>query len=243
MTSASVIRLIDTVKTACPAALDGGIRRELFDVLREFFDRSDCWLFELVVQIEPNANDYRINTCQNVIVSKLVTLSRPRTPPPMPAAYLPMDPPQYLQLWSIDGQYGTSENINPIYNVPRDAVLLDAGIKCPIMRIRWNPRATELWIATLSLNLTDPTDSEGLPAGVPSWIIDKYFRQISSGVISRLMLQPGKPYSSQAGAAFHGRKFNDGIGLARTEARHMYTYSGQRWAFPQGWNYRRPRVN
>ena len=241
MDSLAYTRIIDSARTHCPGALEGTMRRELFDVLREFFDRSNSWLFELIVPISTNANDYQIDPCQPVIVVRLVSLSRPSIPPPLPPVYLPMDPPQFLQLWNVYGQWGTQEAINPLFNVPRDAVLLNAGVQAPIMRIRWNPHVNELWIATLALNLADPTDYEGLP-NIPDWILTKYYEKIAHGLASRLMLEPGKPYSSQAGAAYHGRKFNDGIGLARTEARHMYTYSGQRWAFPQGWNYRRPRV-
>lgn len=241
MATTSFIRIIDAARTHCPAALEGTMRRELFDVLREFFDVSSIWLFQLPVFVQPNANDYVLNPNQNVIVTKLMDLSRPRTPPPLPIAYLPMTPPQYLQIWNVNGVGGTNEAIDPLFNVPREGMLLDAGIQTPILRIRWNPQAYETWIATLALNLADPTDGEGLP-NVPDWILTKYYRYIIDGLIMRLMLEPGKPYSSQTGAAFHGRKFNYGCGVARTESRHMFTYSAQRWAFPQGWNYRRPYI-
>lgn len=241
MASVSLNRIIDNARIHCPGALEGMIRLEIFNILKEFFARNNIWLFEMVVDINRGANDYVINTGQNVVVTRLMSLNRPRTRPPVPPRYLPTDPPQYLELWTVEGQYGTNEAINPLYSVPRDAILLNAGTKCPIMRIRWNPQADELWIATVSLNVADPTDSEGLPC-VPDWIAEKYNGYLADGVISRLMLQPGKPYSSQAGAAFHGRKFNLGLGLARQESRNMFTYGSQRWAFPQTWNYRRPRV-
>ena len=50
------------------------------------------------------------------------------------------------------------------------------------------------------------------------------------------MLQPGKPYSSLPGAQYHGRKFNEAVGLARKEVRHMFLFGAQRWDFPHGWN-------
>ena len=79
--------------------------------------------------------------------------------------------------------------------------------------------------------------------GPPDWVLEKYLNAIASGVASALMLQPGKPYSCQMpGAQYHGRKFNEGVGLARTEIRNMFTYGGQRWNFPGGWNTPRPRL-
>jgi hypothetical protein len=105
-----------------------------------------------------------------------------------------------------------------------------------------NPKVQEIWIATVSLNITDPMDKDGF-ADPPDWIMEKYGTYLSSGVISRMMLQPGKPYSSQPGAQFHGRKFNEGIGIARTEVRRMFTYGSQRWNYPtRGWNAQRPRL-
>jgi hypothetical protein len=234
-------RIIDNARITCPGSLDGMINMTLFDVQKEFFARSNCWLFQAIVPIIATSNDYIIETGQPVVVNRLIQVERPRTPPPLPPKYLPMDPPQYLALWDANGEYGTNESINPDFAVPRSAVLLNAGIRSPIMRIRWNPMANEYWIVTVALNISDPTDSEGLPK-VPDWILDKYYDYLCSGVKSRLMLQPGKGYSSTQGAAFHGRKFNEGVGLARTEVRNMFTYGGQRWAFPQGYNYRRPRV-
>ena len=234
-------RIIDGARITCPGALDGMLNAALFDAMKEFFARSNSWLFQVVVPIVPTANDYVIETGQPVVVNRLIQVERPSVPPPLPPQYLPMDPCQYLALWNSNGEYGTNESINPDFSVPRNAVLLNAGTRCPIMRIRWNPMANEWWIATVALGLSDPTDSEGLPKA-PDWLLDKYYDYICSGVKSRLMLQPGKGYSSQPGAAFHGRKFNEGVGLARTEIRNMFTYGGQRWAFPSGWNYRRPRV-
>jgi hypothetical protein len=225
----------------CPGALDGVIYMAFFDALKEFFARSNCWLYENVVSIVPNTNDYVIDICQPVVVNRLMQVMLPRFPPPIPPQYLPMNPPQFLALLPNNELSGTSESINPAYSVPISAVLLNAGTSSPIMRIKTNPQIPQYWIATLALNISDPVNNEGLP-NVPDWILAKYYDYLCSGVKSRLMLTPGKGYSSQQGAAFHGRKFNEGVGLARTETRAMFTYSGQRWTFPQGWNYRPPRI-
>ena len=256
--SIELARLNDKVRMAAPGALDGIIRFELYDAMREFFQRSDAWLFELPVYVVQWTNDYVLETGLNAIVNRLISLERPRTPPPpylWNPVYAPTSPPQYLAVTARDtsaeempiqypSTYNTSaatEAQNPLFRVRRSGILLNAGIKCPIMRIAMNPSANETWIATLSMNICDPTDDEGF-ACTPDWLIAKYRDYLASGVLTRLMLQPGKPYSSIQGAQYHGRKFNEGVGIARTEIRRMLTYGAQRWNFPQGWNSTRPRL-
>jgi hypothetical protein len=258
MTSTVIARLQDMVRISAPGSLDGIIRLEMFNGLREFFQRSDAWLFEVPVYVVQSTNDYLIDTGQNAIVNRLMGLERPRSPPPpgiwLPE-YVPTSPPQYLAVTANDSSaedmpiqypstYNTSsatEAQNPLFRVRRSGVLLNAGVKCPVLRIAMNPSAQEIWIATLSMNISDPTDSDGFTEP-PDWLIDKYLDYMVSGIVCRLMLQPGKPYSSIQGAQYHGRKFNTGIGIARTEVRRMLSYGAQRWNFPQGWNSARPRL-
>ena len=45
--STNIVRLQDMVRLSTPGALDGTIRMEVFNVLKEFFQRSDAWLLEL----------------------------------------------------------------------------------------------------------------------------------------------------------------------------------------------------
>lgn len=258
MTTTHITRLQDMVRIATPGSLDGVIRLEMFNALREFFQSSDTWLYEVPVYIAYWTNDYVIETGLNATVNRLMALERPRSPPPpgvWTPVYAPTCPPQYLAVTAHERtaedmpiQYPSTYNVssateaqNPLFRVRRSGVLLDAGVKCPILRIAMNPAASEIWIATLSMNVCDPTDEEGFTCP-PDWLMNKYLDYMASGVIYRLMLQPGKPYSSTAGAQYHGRRFFAGIGIARTEVRRMLTYGAQRWGFPQGWNSARPRL-
>ena len=240
MITTNMARLQDMVRIAAPGALDGMIRLEMFNVLKEFFQRSDAWLLEIPIFIISTSNDYQIDTCQNVVVNRLMALERPKTPPPsstLSLVYDPMCPPQYFASSEPD----TQEGQNPLFRTARSGILLNAGSKCPILRIHANPGVNETWVATLAVTPCDPVDAEGF-LDPPDWVMEKYLNYLRSGVVSALMLQPGKPYSSVQGAQFHGRKFNEGVGLARTEVRRMFTYGSQRWNFPQGWNSSRPRL-
>ena len=184
-------------------------------------------------------NDYLIDTGQNVVVNRLMGIARVEPYPGVSLEYAPTNPPQFL----IDSNPQTGSQINnPLFRTPREAVLLNAGTPTPVLRIFHNPGPNQLWVATLALNIVDPLDADGLPI-VPQSIMEKYKDAIGDGAISRLMAQGGKPYSNEQGAAFHGRKFNQGVGLARQEVRDMFTYGGQRWTYPIGWRSYKPRLS
>lgn len=236
MTTTNMARLNDMVRMTCGGALDGVIRMEMYNTLKDWFQRTDSWLLEVPIYIQSNIMDYQVNTGQNVVINRLMGLDRSRSPPPAAdlstPPYLPMCPPQFL---STEGPDPGSEAQDPLFRTQRAGVLLNAGEKCPILRIRDNPSAEEIWIATLALTPCDPTDADGFTSP-PNWVMEKYLSYLASGVNMRLMLQPGKPYTSLPGSQYHGRMFNQGIGLCRTEVRHMFAYAAQRWNFPGGWN-------
>jgi hypothetical protein len=198
--------------------------------LREFFRRTNIWLFELPIYIINTTNDYVLNTCQNATVIRLMGLDKPAYPLPEPIEYVPGYPPQFLNYSSVIPNFSTQ---NPYPRAPREGALLTAGTKCPILRIFWNPGSPDVWIALLALSVADPVDGRGLPTEMPDWIIEKYFDYIAQGVAGKLMLSPNKPYSSPKLAEYNMRKFHEGVGLARTENRHLFVYGGQRWVFPQ----------
>jgi hypothetical protein len=91
---------------------------------------------------------------------------------------------------------------------------------------------TRAWVATVSLYSVDPVDSDG-NAVFPSWILDKYFDVLFSGMISRMMSQPSKPWSNTQLAVFHGRKYLAGRARCRSEVERMNTFNAQAWQYPQ----------
>lgn len=100
------------------------------------------------------------------------------------------------------------------------------------------PSQSQTLTARVALTVTDPVrlsgDLEGWPK-IPEWILEKYFQELLSGLLGRMMAQPAKPYSNQQLAVYHLRRFRNGITTARAESRRENTYDGQRWQFPGGW--------
>ena len=132
-------------------------------------------------------------------------------------------------MW-LEGQRPTTTSGPPQHGPSRHGWLERTG-RAALMRLS-PPSDNETWIAHVALTVIDPTDGEGMPH-MPDWIAEKYQDYLASGLLSRLAMQTGKPYSSDKMAMYHGRRFSEGISLARKEARQGHVYGGQRWTFPQ----------
>ena len=224
MTTTNFARLQDRARIAAPGALDGVIRLELYDTLKEFFGRTDAWLFELPVFIVQDTNDYQVDTCQKAIVQRLMALERPRSPVPpngpWPPGYVPMCPPQYLTV--SDANNMPVESQNPSFRTRRSGVLLNAGSRCPYLRISDNPNVTETWIATLSLNISDPMDADGF---------ERLLRSLESGaieVIARDLTEPS-PLALEVLSARPYAFLDD----APLEERRTQAVMSRRWLDPQ----------
>lgn len=100
------------------------------------------------------------------------------------------------------------------------------------------PSETVNYTAQVALTVDDPIDREGYPV-FPLWVLNIYMNGIMSGVLSRMMVQPAKPYSNPQLAAYHGRVFSSTISEARAEANRGFTYGTQKWRFPQQFNRRK----
>lgn len=94
------------------------------------------------------------------------------------------------------------------------------------------PAAEEVWTIKVVLSVTDPVTRQGEPI-VPGWIVDRYNDVLLDGVLSRMMSQAAKPYTSDKLAIFHGNSFRSGKSKARIEALRGNVYRAQNWNFPQ----------
>lgn len=101
----------------------------------------------------------------------------------------------------------------------------DAAPSTPRAYLQKDPRTISIW------QVPDKKYSNGLTlrvalkptrasTTVEDEIFEDYAETIASGALSRLMLSPGKPYTSPDLAAFHKAQFERGVNVARTRAIH-----------------------
>jgi len=102
-----------------------------------------------------------------------------------------------------------------------------------VLELAYLPNQAGTYTVTVALTVTDPVRvTDDFPI-LPDWMWDKHYACILDGVLSRMMSQPGKPYSSERLAIYHGRRFRNAIASARVEAMRSNKYRGQNWQFPQ----------
>ena len=73
---------------------------------------------------------------------------------------------------------------------------------------------------------------KNLGVALPDDVWTTYFDPLVSGVLYRLYIQPGKPYSDLNAATAYGRLYRSGIASARADAQAQHLREGQSWAFP-----------
>ncbi|WP_374309876.1 hypothetical protein [Methylocella sp.] len=209
------IRLVDLARDRLPGALDGMILRELFMTVREFFMRSDAWTHIISFCACPRQHKYKISPAAeegDAFVNRL--------------------------LW-VEGLRPCSDKTGG--GLACAATMPQPGAPFATIEIRNPPSAPEKWHAHVALTVVDPTDHDGFPR-VPDWLFDKHMGALLDGLLARMMTQPAKPYSNAAMAQYHGRRFENGVNLARTETRHGTLASGQRWSFPRSFQVRSQRA-
>lgn len=100
------------------------------------------------------------------------------------------------------------------------------------LHLRDLPSAADTYTVTAVLTVGDPVRQDEVP-DAPDWVLIKYRVGLVDGLLSRLMSQPAKPYSSERYAIYHARRFRNAMAQARSDARHQNLSGGQRWAYPQ----------
>jgi hypothetical protein len=111
----------------------------------------------------------------------------------------------------------------------------DVAADMPVINnivLRAAPSEVQTLTATLALTCVDPTDEYEYPR-YPDWLLKRHYQTIMSGILSKAMAHPAKPYMNERMAVFHVRRFKAGIAQARAAALHLNNVGGQRWRFPK----------
>jgi len=211
--TATIIRLCDTARVSLPGALDGQIRMSLFAAIKEFTQRSNVWQDVIGITVNPNVWDYAVAAEANALINRL--------------------------LW-LEGIRSTNNLTQVGSGSSRAGQLTLPGSLRVGLRILSPPSTSELWYAHVAYTIADPTNAEGLPT-IPDWIIDKYSDALLSGVLSRMMSAPSKPYSNLKLASYHQGQFRKGMNLARAEVSNGNVFDQNSWRYPRTFRMRSQR--
>lgn len=193
MSAEAFTRLMDSARVRLPSAMEGVLKLELFQVLKEFTQRSNVWQETIGFEVSPEEVDYELTPENDAAINRLIYVTPADTP----------------------------------------TVAIPATMSTPgVVRLLRMPSEAQLLSAVVALTVIDPTDEAGFPQ-FPEGLLEKYFSGILDGVLSRMMSQPAKPYSSEKSAAVHGFRFRQATNLAKREAQAGNTFRVQTWRFPQ----------
>lgn len=137
--------------------------------------------------------------------------------------------------YSIDSYNGVINRLMALVdasNQPVPCILVVPTTSTPnyVIRLRTAPSKSDTYTAYIALTPDPNTSPEN---SVPDWVFSRYREGLENGVLTRMMLQPSKPYSNLKLAEYHGHKYRRAISQARNEALHTFKFRGQGWAYPR----------
>jgi len=133
------------------------------------------------------------------------------------------------EIWPDSGAIITLMSLVNATNIPVPATMEEPGI----IILNTEPSNTEVLTATVKVTVADPNDTDDYPY-IPSWLLKRYYTTLLDGTVSKLMMQPAKPYTNERLGIVHMRKFRSGIAVAQSQSRHKNLHGGVRWQFPTG---------
>lgn len=74
MANADFNRLMDQLRIRLPGALDGTLQLELFSVMNEFFQNSNCWYEEIPMRVVPTRKTYEIVSTTPSTMNRLLSV-------------------------------------------------------------------------------------------------------------------------------------------------------------------------
>lgn len=191
-------RILDNARTNLPGALDTAICLELFNVLNDFFNRTNIWWEDITFPVDTTMG---MNSTVCIQASEGGVINR------------------------LLGVYVGTVDVLRRMTMPRPGELMFIDV----------PSGAETWTARCALTVTDPVPESGSLAGfpqLPDFVMTKYYRGITHGVIAHMMTQVGKPYSNPKMALLHGQKYSAVVAEARGDVRRQNLFGAQAWRFP-----------
>jgi hypothetical protein len=73
----------------------------------------------------------------------------------------------------------------------------------------------------------------GHPPHVPYWVFDQYLPYLMAGLLSKMQLQPDRPYTDVKAAQVNHYKFREGVMNARVNALRKNVFGRNSWVYPQ----------
>lgn len=204
LNSADIDYVLNECRIKLPGSSDTGIKQELWGVIKEFLQDTNSWIEHQTFLVTRGKQHYDVS---------------------------PRGGGQIVRLLGVmDG------NRTPVNGSMSNLGVLEIHQRIDISSVATPPddhttKSTNPWRFSVVKNITLPGTKDNIPIA-PDFVMKVYSGTIVDGVLGKMMMQQAKTYTNAQMAAYHLRRFRDGIGIARTDASNQNVYGGQRWRFP-----------
>lgn len=196
--------IIEEARAHLPGARDEVMRMELRRALDEFFKTTQTWTEAITFKAKPGKLVYELSPSCPAQIVRLVTVLNPDQ---IKVGYFSM------------------------LNIPQLVLACDPG-----QEQKYTATVVlSLWMTGACGNCGKPVNSCSCGCNtwnVPGWIVERWNEVIFNGLLWRMMMQPGKPYTNTELGVFHGQRWRGGCADARGATLQHNVYDAQNWRFP-----------
>jgi hypothetical protein len=234
-------RILQTLKVRVPGSTDAILAVELYNVLDQFFRKTNAWQYKQLVQLAHGVDEYPIFPPSNSNLVRVMSMTQNGRPIPAAASGQPGQ--AVTQRGSLLADAFATDG-DPLYHPDKtvsEGAVLRYAIYWPTyitIDIPASQDATKYPLeVTLALSLASKClESDCGEWDLDEWMYDRYALDWIEGVQAAMMSQIAKPWTNPNMAMHHGKVFRQRMMFAKQEAMRGFTYNAQRWRFPGGWN-------
>lgn len=238
-------RLMQTLAVEAPGAPNAIIQLQLFNVMDEFFRRTNAWRYVADITVQPDTYEYDLALPVDAALVRVLGVTRNGTPIPTTPVAGGGGTASVSQLGVLVPEQTFSDGDSSF--APAESDLVSGVFTYAVYRPEYititGPRDAEAqrypFSAVMSLTIAKSClECDCGDWGLPEWTYDMFFQDLLDGTLGRLMGMASKPWSNTTLGAYHAKRFRNAMAFRMQEARRGFVFERQTWRFPGDWTRR-----
>lgn len=238
MTCAPTDRLLQTITIEAPGATPDLISLQLFNVMDEFFRRTQTWKYQNEIQLTQDITEYDLALPVNAAMVRVLGVSHNGVPVTSTSAAGVVQTALGRLNPDLTFPDGDSMYAPQVMDLRGDGTFTYAIYRPEYITTSFTPDAEQVkypllvWLI-LSLNKSC-LECDCDDWAVEEWMWDMFFDNWLDGTLGRLMGMINKPWSNPVMASYHGKRFRNAMAFRKQEAMRNYVFGIPGWRFPRG---------
>lgn len=135
----------------------------------------------------------------------------------------------HYYLVSQESPAGVIIRLDGVYDT--NGFKVDAAMRTPPILHLVYPQSNAATVQVRVIKSVDIPQPNCAPA-VPYWVCDRYMPYLMAGLLSKMQIQPDRPYTDVKTAQVNHYKFREGVMQARVNALRQNTFGRNTWVYP-----------